>query len=129
MQFIPDNNREGDRIAYIVNKKIKQQKLYRIYICPPWYNLTFYYHFDKKLFKNTDAIGQLKETEHIKPVYSFDDINISEETQQVIFVDAYSNFLFSNNNIKSGFNDNFVLKDSIHFKGDYIVYEFIKNDN
>ena len=124
--YIPNTNRDGDEIAKYAKSKSTQKTL--ITICPPFYDLTFIYHFDLEIFKDYKNYEQLKLENNIQSIYSFEDIKINTDIENILFVDAHSDFLFLGNNIKSELDKNYTFIDKKEFKGDYSVYEYKIND-
>jgi uncharacterized membrane protein len=123
--YIPDSNRDADVLSDYV--KIKETNNSLILICPPFYDLTFLYHYNKKAFQSIRNKPTYLADSNIQPIYSSNDINLSSEIDEIIYIDAGSNFLYPGNDIRTYLDDNFRLIDSKMFKGDYSVYIYSLN--
>lgn len=121
-KYIPDTDRNPNEIANYVNElKLENSQ---VLICPPFYDLTFLYHFDKKSFVNYKDVNV---TDNIHSIYSVDKalLNLLKRiNESVFFVDANSEFLFPDNSILKDLNSNFNLVEKKGFKGGYVVYQF-----
>jgi len=124
-KYVPDTDRNPDEIAkFVKNFKTKDKQ---ILICPPFYDLTFKYHFQKEVFmnyKNQDSVS------NIHSIYSISDEMVSSlgnSNGSIFFVDAKSEFLFPGNMILEDLKKNFTLENHQEFKGGYKVYQFTTN--
>ncbi len=123
-KIIPDNNREGDKMAKFIHKEKKEK--FRVFICPPWYNLTFYYHFDQAKFKEYKNLEISKPNQEVVPVYSKSELVYSDSIDQYFYVDAGANFVLPENSILPHLKDTLTLVNTVTFKGDYTIYQFNK---
>ena len=122
VKFIPQNQREPDKMVKIVQADYSPGDL--IVICPPFYNLTFLYHYDLSIFKNYKNIDDLQRKTNIESVYNYRDINIKFSVEKVFFIDANSSFLFKDNGIVENLSKQFSEKKVKLFEGGYTVFIF-----
>ena len=121
-KYIPDTDRNPNEMANYVNEL--KSKNYQVLICPPFYDLTFLYHFSKRSFieyKNINVKG------NIHSIYALDEALLSllkQTNGTVFFIDANSEFLFPDNSILKDLKMNFKLIEQKEFKGGYLVYQF-----
>ncbi|MBD3635933.1 MAG: glycosyltransferase family 39 protein [Crocinitomicaceae bacterium] len=118
--YVPDTNRETDKVANYVHENAGNNDL--IILCPPFYDLTFIYHFDQAIFfdyKNTR--NRISES-NILRVYSWDEVGETESFNKIIFVDSHAEFLYPNNGIIKGLEENRTYFTSKEFKGNCVVY-------
>jgi mannosyltransferase len=124
--YVPQTNRDGDELANFV--KSTRFNSIQVAICPPFYDLTFIYHYDKKLFIDYKDFESKKKESQIQSVYSFNDIRLNKKTETLYFIDANLVFLFPDNDILIGLNKNYSLLQEKEFFGGYKVYEYSIND-
>ncbi|MCH2231680.1 MAG: glycosyltransferase family 39 protein [Crocinitomicaceae bacterium] len=115
-EMIPSNDRSDDEIADFVRKYENPNS--SIIMCPPAYDLTFMYHYDRETFANYSS----ESNEKFNAIYNVDEISFSELNETVIFVDAKSEFLYPDNGIITLLNKGYELKDSREFEGGYRVW-------
>lgn len=125
--YIPRTNRDADVLANFVNEIESEHTV--IAICPPFYDLTFIYHYDKELFSDYDNFDKNLVDAGIQKVYSFQDIKIKESTNKVIYVNANSDFLYPGNNVLNGLVENHIFIQERRFLGGYMVHEFNLKDD
>jgi len=125
--YIPYNNRNGDELASYVKSKVKNKTDYDIYICPPWYELTFIYHYNLDKFLDYKTLNDYKNKTHIKPIYNAKEMSLGDK-KNIIFIDCDSYFVIKDNHILDSLKSVLNLEDSSMFKGNYNVYLFNKND-
>lgn len=123
-KWIPDNNRNPDEEAKYVREIISDKSL--IAICPPFYDLTFIYHYNQKLFSDYKNFDERKNEKNIQSIYSFEDIENWDNFPEIIFIDANSQFTYPGNNIKSELEKRFVIQVSNEFDGGIIIYNFVQ---
>jgi len=120
--YVPNTDRDPDSIAdFITDFKTENS---HILICPPFYDLTFLYHFDRKSFIDYKSIDL---NSNIHSIYSLDgDLlnSLKLIDGSVFFVDAKSKFLFPDNDILGKLKNKFSLDSEKEFKGGYVVYQF-----
>jgi uncharacterized membrane protein len=120
--YIPHTNRDGDVLANYVKEKETLDT--QIIICPPFYDLTFVYHYDIELFHKYKNFETELDEAGINKVYSFEDIRLKSETDRIIYVNANSVFLFPENNVLSGLVENYDWIGEQYFLGSYSVHIF-----
>lgn len=121
-KFVPDTDRDPDEIAEFVND-FKTDNV-EVLICPPFYDLTFKYHFDQEGFKEYKNVNLMQ---NIHSIYSISQPmmdSLLKSNGSVFFVDAKSKFLFPENTILEDLKSNFQLDRQEEFKGGYKVYQF-----
>ena len=116
--YIPQTNRDADEVAAYVRSNKEEGDV--IVICPPFYDLTFMYHYDKETFSG-DMYGSMEEDD-VDTIYSYADIDTARYHQKLIFVDANSHFLYPGNDITPKLDANHTFLESKAFKGDFAVY-------
>lgn len=122
MKFIPDNNREPHKEV----EKLKELKgpNSRIVICPPFYDLTFLYHYSLSAFQDYKNIERFLVDERVTKAYNFNDIEMWKGETSVIFLDANSEFLYPDNTIRSGLESEFDQSERFEFKGGVSITKF-----
>lgn len=120
--FVPDNNRDGDKLAeYVRNSEASS-----IVIAPDYYDYTFLYHYDKALFKDL-SIRKKESSLGIFAIKDIKSLNAFKLDATVAVVDADFGFVQSNQSLKEWFlQNNYSLIDSKEFKGNYSVYLYKK---
>lgn len=120
--WIPQNNREPNMmVKHIIEKRKPADP---IVICPPYYDLTFLYHFDRGIFSDYKSKNQALTKNYIYPIYSFFDFKQTEEFENIFLVDANYDFAIPGNTVKADFASHYQLIDSIVFKGEEAVYQY-----
>lgn len=125
--YKPNINREGDKLASYIKSKVKDKTGYDIYICPPWYELTFIYHYNLDKFSEYKTLNDYKKQSHIKPIYNAREMRLDNK-KNIVFIDCDSYFVLKDNHILDSLKSVLHLEDSSMFKGNYNVYLFNKND-
>ena len=120
--YIPQTNRDGDALAEYVKEKETEHT--QILICPPFYDLTFVYHYDIELFNQYNEFETGLEKAGISKVYSFEDLKLQPETDRIIYVNANSVFLYPENNVLSGLVTHYDWIEEQNFLGSYSVHIF-----
>jgi uncharacterized membrane protein len=92
-------------------------------ISPPYYDLTFMYHFNREAFGLKLEGLQLKPF-HVYPIYSLDELNLDEIRKPLVLVDAASLFAFGEQKLKKELMESYELIESKQFPGDYEVLVF-----
>lgn len=120
--FVPDNNRDGDKLAeYVRNSDVSS-----IVIAPNYYDYTFLYHYDMDLFKDL-SIRKKESSLGIFAIKEIKSLNTFKLDATVAVVDADFEFIQSKQSLKDWFlQNNYSLIDSKEFKGNYSVYLFNK---
>ena len=124
VKFIPRNNREPNKMAAFIKTTKKENDI--IAICPPFYDLTFIYHYDLEMFKNYNEFDVNKNQLNVQTIYSYDDIVFLPENKKIYYVNANSNFLFEGNDIEKKLAEKMLLVESQIFKGDYMIQVYSK---
>lgn len=120
--YVPDNDRDGNKLAEFVQKSNAES----IVIAPDYYDLTFLYHYDRKLFQDVSIRKQLDQ-KGIHRIKRLDDLNNLQLNGSVAVIDAEFAFVNAGQSVKNWFLDHdFHLKSSNNFKGNYKVYLFTK---
>jgi mannosyltransferase len=120
--FYPDNNRESDNMAeYALSSGEKT-----FVIAPAYYDLTFVYHYDKELFRNTTDYPDWTN----KGIFRFDenfDLSVFSETHNsFLLIDADQQFTVKDNNPENYFSEKFEKVKEEKFKGNYRILTFSK---
>jgi hypothetical protein len=97
--FIPDNNRVPDQVASFVRKEIRADG--KVLIVPPYYDLTFIYHFDRRLFSSESMLNRDSSIQNIQAIYNFDDVKDASEHSQLILVDDHFDESYPGNNVQA----------------------------
>lgn len=122
VRFIPDNNRAPDEVAAFVKSEVFEDS--KILIAPPYYDLTFIYHYDQEMFKEMYKTNS--QLESVQTIYSFDEVKDSSNYKEIILVDDNSEFAFPGNDIKRKLNTWGKLKNEKVFPGGTSVLIFSK---
>jgi len=122
--FIPKNNREPDKAAEFVRNEMTSNS--KILIAPPYYDLTFIYHYNSEMFQEMvyDSLAYTKY--HIQPIYNFDEVKDTSELSQLILVDDNSESAYPGNNIKDKLSQWGILIKQKVFLGGTTVMVFSK---
>ena len=94
-------------------------------ITPPFYDLTFLYHFNREAF-SLQLEGAALKPLHIYPIFNLDELNFNELRQPIVLIDAASHFTFGEQKLKNDLLQRYALKASKTFPGDYEVLVFEK---
>jgi uncharacterized membrane protein len=124
--FKPDTNRDGDEIANYV--KLNRANDLKIFICPPFYEFTFIYNYDKTLFADYGNYKTNLEMNNIHLIYNVADLPNEINNSKIVYIDCNSSFLLPNNSISDTLNQRFRLIEKKEFKGDYVVSKYEIND-
>jgi hypothetical protein len=92
-------------------------------ITPPFYDLTFLYHFNREVF-TLQLDGEKLHPFSIYPIYSLDEIQMDAIRKPVVLVDAASHFTFGEQKLKQELLNRLNLKESKSFPGNYEVLVF-----
>ncbi|MFK8039182.1 MAG: hypothetical protein AB8B74_12890 [Crocinitomicaceae bacterium] len=122
--LVPDNNREPDKLVEFISDNINNQSI--ILICPPFYDITFLYHYDIEKFKDYKMFDENKHQSKIQSIYKFEEISRLSENNRVIYVDANSSFLGLGTDIIDNLNNSFLLISNTEFKGGFKISIFDK---
>ncbi len=121
-KLIPDVNRQTDELIDYIKANKDDQTV--VYFCPPHYDLTVAYHYDRKLFERKDQLTIALENEQIYSVYNAEDLKITSEYSQIAFIDFESNFLYPNNGILARLDSTCTFIQSKAFNGNFNVYYY-----
>lgn len=122
VSFKPENNRAPDEVAAYVKSELTENC--KIVITPPYYDLTFLYHFDQKLFKDWVSFPGESDFNKIQPIYSFDEVKDANDYSRIILVDDNSQFVYPGNEIKLKLEAWGNLVEENVFKGGTSVHVF-----
>ncbi len=125
VNFIPDNNRAPDQVANFVREELHSDG--KVLIVPPYYNLTFIYHFDQALFESDSMLTNRTSIGIIQAIYNFDEVEDSALFSQFILVDDHFDELYPGNNVKTKLNAWGKLEKEKTFEGDTKVMVFTKS--
>jgi 4-amino-4-deoxy-L-arabinose transferase-like glycosyltransferase len=92
-------------------------------ISPPFYDLTFLYHYDRRVFEQIQEKNQLF-THHIYPVYDLNELVLSQLKKPIVLIDGGSNFVFGEQKIKNSLMKIYDIQDIRIFPGSYEVVVF-----
>ena len=123
-KYIPNTNREPQKIAEHIKQEVDEYSA--VLICPPFYDLTFLYHFDQDLFKTYTDREKKMNKKNIWGIYNVVDAKL-EGVEQIFYVDANAKFLYPDNVVLQDLENAYQHQESITFAGDYSVHRFIKN--
>jgi len=93
------------------------------FISPPYYDLTFLYHFNQDYFKQKKSGNELNEI-NVFPVYNLDELDLNKLKYPIVFIDAASEFVYGDSKMKTVLDSTFVLQEERNFLGDYVVYVY-----
>jgi uncharacterized membrane protein len=116
-----DNHRDGDKLAnYVRSTGIKT-----IVIAPDYYDLTFMYHYNQKLFKEEYLrINEIKNG--IYPLINEQTLKQLESKKQLVLIDADYSFSHPTDTSLEWFRKHFSLISQRIFKGNYTVSVYSK---
>jgi uncharacterized membrane protein len=120
-KWIPDNNREPDQVVAYLKK---EQFGTDLILSPPYYDLTFMYHYDRSTFQTYRELQESMNQRHIYPIFSKEEIGDKKLSKSFFFIDANSNFAHPNNGILVKLKESAILKEAKVFKGGITVYKF-----
>lgn len=122
--FKREDNLGVDKTAELA-KSLKQDST-KIIICPDFYTTTFLYHYDWNLFSDYDHLDAKLNEYNIFGVYGSKELKkiLDYSESSVIFVDANSTFMYSNNGILDSLKSNFTLAERYEFKESLVMYYF-----
>lgn len=92
-------------------------------ISPPFYDLTFLYHYDRRVFEQIQEKNQLF-THHIYPVYDLNELVLSQLRKPIVLIDGGSDFVFGEQKIKNSLMKLYAIQDIRIFPGSYEVVVF-----
>jgi uncharacterized membrane protein len=121
--YQPDNDRNPNELAQWIHDQETADR--SIIICPPFYDLTFLYHYDETIFANPmDKESNMRENQ-LFSAYTLADIESEPLQNQVFFVDANASFLYPGNGIKDDLLlEGYQLVESKEFKGGFHVWKY-----
>ena len=119
-----ENHRDGDKLAnYVRSTGIKT-----IVIAPDYYDLTFMYHYNQKLFKEEYLrINEIKNG--IYPLINEQTLKLLESEKQLVLIDADYSFSHPSDTSLTWFRKHFSLISQRTFKGNYKVSVYSKKVN
>lgn len=112
------HNRASDELVYYA-KQFEGTYI----ITPPFYDLTFLYHYNRKAF----AEQLEKENLHvldIYPIYDLTEINLAEAKKPIVLIDGGARFLYGEQKLKDEMANIFSIKSVKVFPGEYEVIVF-----
>ena len=118
--YIPQTNREGGVMAAYVKSNYDQNDV--VMICPPFYDLTFMYHFDPKMFSEGLIEEEMWRDKNVFGVYNYSDVRINDNSQKLFYINANAEFLYPDNTILTDLDENLTYIENKAFKGGYAVY-------
>lgn len=121
-KWLPDNNREPDVAANWIKERSEGKT--SILICPPFYDLTFSYHYNRTWFEQPEKLDNLFAENGVQTLYHAENLVVSEDTKTLFFIDSDAAFLFPDNGILKSLLETHNLVDSSSFKGSLRVYQF-----
>jgi 4-amino-4-deoxy-L-arabinose transferase-like glycosyltransferase len=121
------NNRFANEI---VNKTKNRTAETKIIICPEQYKLAFAYYYNIKYFKAYKSLMSNLKKDKIFPVCNQNELStIIEPLDNIIYIDAHSDFLFPQNGVYNKLSNSYNLLKKVVLPDSTIIYEFIpKND-
>jgi uncharacterized membrane protein len=116
-----DNHRDGDKLAnYVRSTGIKT-----IVIAPDYYDLTFMYHYNQKLFKEEYLrINEVKNG--IYPLINQQTLEQLKSKKELVLIDADYSFSHPTDTSLEWIKRNFTLNSQRIFKGNYSVSVYSK---
>ncbi len=117
---VPDINRDTAALLAYVKEQRKENSI--VYYCPPHYDLTLAYHYDRAIFsaiRNTDSLMTAAD---FIPVYTGVDVDVEAPYKQIIYIDFDAKLLYPDNQILEKLDDTFTYESAKTFKGDFHVY-------
>lgn len=125
VKFSPDNNREPDKMAQEAEKYRRSSTVFCI--IPPYFDFTFYYHFNRENFKKMKTDKVEMKRENVYSIYNLSDINIVlEEAENIVLVDDNSKSVFPESKIYEELWLWGTMEGEKVFKGEGKVTSFIK---
>lgn len=124
MRIIPDNNREPNEIAKYVHENQTEGDC--VLIVPPYYDLTFIYHFNQNYFASSKLHLSNIHGENIQSIYNFDEVQNKEQYQRMILVDDNFDFAYPNNQVRERLSEWGKLISEKEFKGGSRVTIYLK---
>ena len=118
--IIPTNNRDDKNLAAYVADLNTNNTL--ILICPPTYDLTFTYHYVPEAFRDYQHFEERKKLMGIAGIYGVGEIPGDKE--EIVFIDAASDFLYPGNGINDRLKAGWRLVDEKCFEGNYCVHYY-----
>lgn len=124
VNFIPDNNRVPNEVASFVHEELRSDG--KILIVPPYYDLTFIYHFDPRLFSSDSMLDRANSIKKIQAIYNFDEVKDSSSYSQLILVDDHFDDSYPGNNVRTKLSEWGRLESEKDFTGGTKVMVFTK---
>jgi len=122
-EYLPDTNRNPNEMTkFVLNNQTDNSK---ILISPPFYELTFLYHFNNEIFKDYKNLEKSKKTNGIHSIYSFNNLTKIKFGESFFFIDAKSELMLPNNEILNNLQEEYLLKEVRVFDGRYRIYYFL----
>lgn len=92
-------------------------------ITPPFYDLTFLYHYNRETFARKMEKEQLFPI-HIYPVYDLNELSLKEMRKPLVLIDGGAQFVFGERKLKQQLEEQFSLIEQRSFPGEYEVLVF-----
>ena len=117
-KYVPQTNRDVVGIANFAREEKTVETL--IYLCPPWIDLQFYYHYDQSLFKNYLSVLQ-DETNDIMTIYGLEEVDLSRD---IILLNSKEGYIKEGQPIVDFFASTHVLERDTVLNDLYQLYSF-----
>ncbi|MFD1553321.1 hypothetical protein DNU06_06565 [Putridiphycobacter roseus] len=115
VHLIPNTNRNPDKIAAILLRNDKEVK--RMYVSPPWINLSIMYYYDLAIFKDYKTY----KAHALKEIYSLEEM---DRTQDFMLVNSREGFVKSKEEVVNKFSATHVLFEYYFVNELYDVFYF-----
>ncbi len=119
---VPNVDRETDVMLAAIKKNKAQNTV--VFYCPPHYNLTLAYHYNRSVFADYGQTTERMEDKGFIPIYSAFDIQDNPPNSNFIYADFNATFLYPNNNILNYLDTAFVFDKVASYSGDFNVYYY-----
>lgn len=123
LDFIPKTDRTPKEIVDFVKSNEKKGML--IQITPPWYDLTFIYHYNRDAFRNYHELEAWKDINNIKPSFELPATYKSEES--ILLIDADESFVKGTSSIHDQLLEDFRMASSRMTNGNINAYLFVRD--
>ncbi len=121
--FKIDNNRDGYKLAAYV----RSTGINTILIAPEYYDLTFIYHYNNRLFKD-DYLRTNEVKNGFYPLINSQTLEQIRTKKQFVLIDADYSFSHPKDTTQKWLEANFKLESQREFKGNYLVKVYQKRE-
>lgn len=122
--LFPENNRETDRMA----KTVQESGIKEMIVAPDYFDLTFMYHYNQKLFKDPNSRSQW-DRNGIHPFNeTLDFEKFTLQTDSFWLVDADLSFTQPQSGLTERLKQDYKMEKKINFKGSYSLTLFSRKD-